>query len=326
MDDGGEKAKGSYVIITPARDEEDFAERTLSTVAAQTVLPALWVIVDDGSSDRTPEILEAWKSKLPYLRVVRREKRSARSVGPGVIDTFCTGLETVDLDRFEYVCKLDLDLELPTRYFEIMIDRMQADARLGTCSGKAYYPGPDAKLISEGVGDEMSVGAMKFYRTACFRQIGGFVRQVMWDGIDCHRARMLGWKAMSWDEDDIRVVHLRPMGSSHVGIWTGRKRHGFGQHFMGTSLAYMTASAIYRLPQRPVLIGALANWWGFVQSMLKGRNRLDDREFRRFLRQYQWSALVRGKRRAIERIEAGNAQRFQPNEQTRWSIAPGAGA
>ncbi len=316
--------KPAYVLITPARDEEDFAERTLSTVAAQTVPPALWVVVDDGSSDRTPEILETWRVRLPYLRIVRREKRASRSVGPGVIDTFYAGLETVDLDQYPFLCKLDL--ELPPRYFETMLERMARQPRLGTCSGKAYYPAPDGTLISEGVGDEMSVGAMKFYRTTCFRQIGGFVRQVMWDGIDCHRARMLGWTARSWDEPEIHVTHLRPMGSSHVGIWTGRKRHGFGQHFMGTSLAYMTASAIYRLPQRPVVVGALANWWGFVQSMLRGNERLEDPEFRTFLRRYQWSALLRGKQAAINRIEAEYADRFKPERPTRWSDKLGAAA
>jgi len=315
-----------YVVITPARDEEDFAERTLRSMERQTRPPDLWVVVDDGSSDRTPAILEAWKERLPYLRVVRREKRQERSVGPGVIDTFYAGLETVDIDGFTYLCKLDLDLDLPPRYFETMIERMERDERLGTCSGKAYYPGPDGDLISEGVGDEMSVGAMKFYRTSCFQQIGGFVRQVMWDGIDCHRARMLGWRAQSWDEEQIRVVHLRPMVWSHIGIWTGRKRHGFGQHFMGTGLAYMSASAISRLGQRPVVVGAIANWWGFVQSMLRREKRLDDPEFRVFLRRYQWSALLRGKRRAFERIERDRAGRFHPQDSTRWSAQMGAAA
>ncbi len=318
--------QGDYVVITPARDEEQFAERTLASMERQTVPPALWVVVDDGSSDRTPEILRQWQERLPYLRVVRREKRKTRSVGPGVIDAFYAGLETIELDRYEFLCKLDLDLDIPPRYFETMIDRMRQDPRLGTCSGKAYYPAPSGELISEGVGDEMSVGAMKFYRTACFRQIGGFVREVMWDGIDCHRARMLGWKARSWDDPDIRVTHLRPMGSSQTSIWAGRKRHGYGQYFMGTSLLYMTASTIYRLPHPPVVLGALASWWGFVESSLRGRPRLDDPEFRSFLRDYQRRALRHGKRRTVEAIEQERAHLFNPGETTRWSEQLGAAA
>jgi poly-beta-1,6-N-acetyl-D-glucosamine synthase len=93
----------------------------------------------------------------------------------------------------------------------------------------------------------MSVGMTKFYRVACFKEIGGFLRQVLWDGIDCHRARMLGWIAESVDLEPIRFVHLRPQGASHKGIWTGRLRVGFGQYFMGTSPLYYLAVVIYRL-------------------------------------------------------------------------------
>ena len=92
----------------------------------------------------------------------------------------------------------------------------------------------------------------KFYRTACFQQIGGFVRQVMWDGIDNHRCRMLGWKACSGTSPTSASYHLRPMGSSHKGILTGRKRHGFGQYFMGTGPIYMTASAVGAWRSRPM--------------------------------------------------------------------------
>ncbi|MEO0770772.1 MAG: glycosyl transferase family 2, partial [Cyanobacteria bacterium J06649_4] len=82
----------------------------------------------------------------------------------------------------------------------------------------------------ERCGDETSVGRNKFYRRACFEAIGGFVRQVMWDGIDCHRCRMEGWIACSWDEPALRFVHLRPMGSSQKNIFTGSTRHGSGQY------------------------------------------------------------------------------------------------
>jgi poly-beta-1,6-N-acetyl-D-glucosamine synthase len=299
-----------YVIVSPVRDEAEFARRTLDCVTGQTVPPALWVIVDDGSTDGTSEILAEYAARFPYIRILSRANRGRRSVGPGVIEAFYEGLNSVEnLERFTYLCKLDLDLDLPARYFEILIERMEAEPRLGTCSGKAYFPGPSnvrkdwqGELISEHCGDEMSVGMTKFYRVECFQNIGGFVRQVMWDGIDCHRCRMLGWLAMSWDEPALRFIHLRPMGSSHKGIVTGRLRHGFGQYFMGTSLAYMTVSALFRATKSPYVVGGAAMWWGFVESMLKGEKRFDDPAFRRFLRDYQWSSLLRGKAKATERL------------------------
>lgn len=276
-------------------------ERTLESVTKQTEPPALWVIVDDGSTDATPDILRDWSSRFDYIKVVTREDRGARKVGPGVIEAFYAGYETIEPQAFDYVCKFDLDLDLPARYFEVLMDRMEAEPRLGTCSGKAYFE-KDGKLVSEKCGDENSVGMTKFYRVSCFEQVGGFVREVMWDGIDGHRCRMFGWIAASWDEDDLRFIHLRAMGSSHKGIWTGRMRHGFGQWFMGTSLAYMTASALFRMTRPPVVVGGLAMWCGYVRSMFKRLPRYGDATFRKFLRRYQWRCLLKGKAAATAQL------------------------
>jgi biofilm PGA synthesis N-glycosyltransferase PgaC len=308
-----------YVLVSPVRDEAEFARRTLDSVTQQSVPPALWVIVDDGSTDGTSEILADYARRFPYIRVHRRQNRGVRSVGPGVIEAFYDGYDTIqDLSSFAYLCKLDLDLDMPPRYFEILIERMEAEPRLGTYSGKPYFPGPGnaakdwaGELIAENCGDEMSVGMTKFYRVECFQEIGGFVRQVMWDGIDCHRCRMLGWLAASGDDPELRFIHLRPMGSSHKGIITGRKRHGFGQYFMGTSLPYMTASALFRATRPPLLVGGAAMWWGYVESLLEGKERFGDEEFRRFLRAYQRDCLLLGKKRATLQLNARQAERWR---------------
>jgi len=110
------------------------------------VRPALWVIVDDGSSDATPAILADYAARYDFIRVVRREDRGRRSVGPGVIEAFYAGYDTIDPKQFDYLCKLDLDLDLPPRYFELLMERMEALPRLGTCSGKPYYTRPMASL------------------------------------------------------------------------------------------------------------------------------------------------------------------------------------
>jgi biofilm PGA synthesis N-glycosyltransferase PgaC len=302
------RVSSRIVIISPSRDEIRFARHTLESVTRQTVTPDLWVIVDDGSTDGTSELLAEWAERFAWIHVVRREDRGSRSVGPGVVDAFYAGWETVDADAFDYVCKLDLDLSLPETYFELLVARMEADPRLGSCSGKPYFLGPRGDLISEACGDETSVGMSKFYRVSCFREVGGFVRQVMWDGIDCHRCRMLGWKAQSWDEPELRFVHLRPMGSSQQGVLVGRQRHGYGQYFMGTGLIYMTASALFRMTRLPYVVGGAAMWLGYVKSMLARRPRYEDIEFRRYLRRYQWACLLKGKRRATLGLHASLPQ------------------
>jgi poly-beta-1,6-N-acetyl-D-glucosamine synthase len=298
-----------YLLISPCRDEAQYLRRTLDSVAAQSVQPAAWVIVDDGSTDKTPAILEEYAQRLPYLRVVRRTDRGRREVGPGVIAAFYAGLKTVRLEDFDYLCKLDMDLDLPARYFELLMQRMESDPRIGTTSGKPWFVHPQSgALAPEICGDEMSVGMTKFYRVDCFREIGGFVRQVMWDGIDCHRARMLGWIAESVDDEPLRFVHLRPQGASQKGIWTGRLRKGFGQYFMGTSPLYYLAVVVYHLPAYPMFIGSVAMLWGYFRSWLRRLPRYDDLEFRRFLRSYQHACLRMGKRAATARINAERAQ------------------
>lgn len=298
-----------YCLISPVRNEERYVRRTLDSVLAQTVQPALWVIVDDGSSDGTPQILADYSGKVSFIRVITRSDRGFRKVGGGVIEAFDEGYATITPGNFDYVCKLDMDLDLPAGYFEGLMARMEADPRIGTCSGKAYFPGPDnaqgrfdGALISEQCGDETSLGMTKFYRRTCFEDIGGFVSEVMWDGIDCHTCRMKGWLACSWDDPDLRFIHLRPMGSSDKGVFTGRRRHGFGQYFMGTSVPYIVASAAFRALQKPYLIGGLGILSGYFGSMLKRKPRYPDPDFRRYLARYQRMALMEGKRSAIARL------------------------
>ena len=309
-----------YLLVSPCRDEAQYLRRTLDSVAAQSVAPTLWVVVDDGSTDETPAILKEYAPRLPYLRVVRRTDRGRRQVGPGVIEAFYAGLETVRLEDFDYLCKLDMDLVLPVRYFELLMQRMESDPRVGTTSGKPWFVHPQrGALVPEVCGDEMSAGMTKFYRVACFKEIGGFVRQVMWDGIDCHRARMLGWIAESVDLEPIRFIHLRPQGTSQKGIWAGRLRAGFGQYFMGTSPLYYLAVALYRLPTHPALIGSVAMLWGYLRSWFKGLPRYEDLEFRRFLRSYQHACLRMGKRAATARIDAERAHLWHANHSARAS-------
>ena len=232
-----------YCLITPCRNEARYARRTLDSVVRQSERPARWVIVDDGSQDETPSILAEYAARFPWIQVLRRPDRGARKLGGGVIDAFYAGYEAIDPSEFQYLCKLDLDLELPPRYFEVLIDRMEADPRIGTCSGKPYFfpPGqPDdlvelplsdaSRLVSEKIADEHSVGASKFYRLTCFRQIGGFVREVMWDGIDGHRCRQLGWTAASWDDpqelvDGTGPPRVRPvLHGNHADVDAGERR------------------------------------------------------------------------------------------------------
>jgi glycosyltransferase involved in cell wall biosynthesis len=309
------QSKGRLLAISPCRNEAKYLYESIPSVLEQTLLPAKWVIVDDGSSDKTPAILEEFKAQNPLISVIHKSDRGARHVGGGVVETFCLGLNSVNWREYDYICKLDLDLKLPKKYFEILIGRMDATPRLGTCSGKAYFYNSKRKLTSEKCGDEMSQGMTKLYRTKCFEEIGGFVPQVMWDGIDCHRCRMLGWIAASWDEPDLNFIHLRPMGSSEKGILTGRMRHGYGQYFMGTGLLYMMISSLYRMARPPYILGGLAILAGYLKALFQQKPRYEDPEFRQFLKTYQWDCLIKGKKRATEELEKRQEKLWMQNHE-----------
>ncbi|HWB53873.1 MAG TPA: glycosyltransferase, partial [Tepidisphaeraceae bacterium] len=143
----------TYCLISPCRDEAEYARRTLDSVCNQTVKPALWLIVDDGSTDATPQILAEYAAKYPFIQILRRQDRGKRAVGPGVIDAFYAGYNSIDIKKFDFLCKLDLDLDLPAVYFQRLIERMQANPRIGTCSGKPYFYDKHGQLVSEAISD-----------------------------------------------------------------------------------------------------------------------------------------------------------------------------
>jgi len=284
------------VIISPVRDEERTLERTIYCMERQTHPPVRWVVVDDGSSDGTPDILASAQERIPWLRVVQRPDRGFRKLGGGVIDAFWDGLDTVDID-YDYVAKMDVDLEFSDRYLEKIFGYFDADPNLAAASGKVFRP-EGGGFVEEFLIDEMVAGQFKLYRRACFEKIGGFVREIMWDGIDFHKSRMSGYRTRSIDDDELRIIHLRLMGSSDRGIYEGRLRWGRGQYFMGTSLPYIVASGIFRMREKPYVVGGGLIVAGYLEAALKRHRRFDDPDFRRGLREWQWERLrgvARGK-------------------------------
>ena len=294
-----------YLLVTPCRNEEEHLEATLHSVLSQTAPCTEWIVVDDGSSDATPEILAKAAAADPRIRVLRREDRGRRKVGSGVIDAFNAGLAEADLSRFDYLCKLDADLELPPTYFERVMDEMERNPRLGNFSGKTWIQYPDGTLKSERQGDENAIGAAKFYRVACFREIGGFVPRAGWDGIDGHMCRLKGWLARSSDDEAFRILHRRLMGSSEVGIWYGRKRWGRLKWYMGSAPYYVAAVALFRMTERPFVVGGLGIAWGYLGAMVRRDPRFGDREFRQYLRRFERVALLKGKKAAMNAFEPG---------------------
>ena len=300
-----------YLLITPCRDEADVIQNTIDTIAEQTILPTKWIIVDDGSTDGTPAILSAASEKYPYIEIVKRQDRGKRAVGPGVVDAFNAGLETVDLSDFDFLCKLDGDLRLPQRYFEIVMGKFEQDPYLGSYSGKLYFL-HNGELRNEHVGDDNAIGPAKFFRVACFQDIGGFVPEVGWDGIDGHMCRMKGWITFAEDDPDIRITHLHMMGSTQKSLWTGRLRWGKGKYYMGSALYFILAVALYRMFTKPYIVGGVGIFVGYMRAKLVGEPRMQSKDYLRFIQRYELSRLFLGKRRTMQRYHDMIRQNFRP--------------
>ena len=243
------------VVVSPCRDEARTLQRTIACMEAQTRPPARWIVVDDGSTDTTPQILADAQKRIQWLRVVKRADRGFRKVGGGVIDAFYDGLASADVD-YDFVAKMDVDLEFSPRYLEHILAHFARDPKLAAASGKVFRPEGDG-LVEEFMIDEMVAGQFKLYRRDAFERIGGFVREVMWDGIDFHRARMEGYRTASLPDPELRIIHLRLMGSSDRSVYRGRLRWGKGQWFMGSSFPYVAASGLFRMREKPYVVGGL---------------------------------------------------------------------
>jgi glycosyltransferase involved in cell wall biosynthesis len=279
-----------YVLIMPVRDEANYLQQTLDAIAAQTVLPAKLIIVDDGSTDATSDIAERAAAKHSWIEVIHRADRGIRSVGPGVIEAFYAGYQSLGDFEYEFLCKVDGDITFGKRYFEILLQRFWQSPKLGAASGKVYLLVGD-RLVPERMIDEQVIGAVKFYRRSCFEAIGGFVCAVMWDVIDGHRARMVGWEAWSFLDPELRIIHHRLMGSSHKSVIHGRLRWGYGNYFMGSHPLYVIASGVYRMAERPFIIGGICIILGYLLAFLRQSPQYNDPAFREHLHTWQLRRL-----------------------------------
>ncbi|MCP5055843.1 MAG: glycosyltransferase family 2 protein [bacterium] len=277
------------LAVSPVRNEAHTLERTIASMVAQTRRPMRWIIIDDGSTDRTAEIARAAAEEHEWIQLVRRADRGFRKLGDGVIEAFDEGVAAVD-ESWEYVAKIDADIEFPPDYLAVLMEYFGDDRKLGAASGKVFLATEDGEVENFMI-DEMVAGQFKVYRREAFEAIGGFVREVMWDGIDFHRARMEGWKTRSIADPRLHITELRPMGASDRSIFRGRMRWGRGQWFMGSWMPYVVASGLFRMRERPYVIGGLLIVVGYFWAALRGDRRYDDMRFRQGLHRWQKERL-----------------------------------
>lgn len=282
---------GSYIVVTPARNEQDHLAGTIQSMARQTVLPKVWAIVNDGSTDRTGEIIDAAARDYSWISAVHRNDRGFRQQGAGVVEAFYDGLARVQSEPWEFLVKLDADLSFEPDYFERCLRKFVESPRLGIGGGLICQQVAN-RLVCESGGDPAFHvrGATKIYRRACWEVVGGLMSAPGWDAIDELKANMLGWETRSFK--DIPLQHQRYTGTAD-GTWNNYVKFGFANYVTGYHPLFMALKCLKRIFERPYLVGAVALAWGFVKGYLTNAPRVEDRKLIKYVRRQQMNRLLR---------------------------------
>lgn len=275
----------NYVVITPVRDEAEYIAGTVESMAGQTILPQKWIIVDDGSSDRTPEILDCASAKYPWISVIHRPNRGFRKSGGGVIEAFYDGYPCADGLRWDFLVKLDGDLSFASDYFEKCFSHFCADGGLGIAGGMICSP-ENGSLVEDAPGDPPFHvrGATKIYVRACWEEISPLVKAPGWDTIDEVKANMLGWTTRTFR--DLKLIQHKATGAGD-GNWQNWLKNGLANYVTGYHPAFMVAKCAKRAWRSPLSLEWIALWTGFCSGYLRAVPRVDDAGLIRYLRQQQ---------------------------------------
>jgi glycosyltransferase involved in cell wall biosynthesis len=287
---GTEMTHDAYVIISPVRNEAAHLSHTIDSVVSQTLPPRLWVLVDDGSTDATPSLIESAAKQHSWIRGIHRPDRGFRQAGGGVIQTFYDGYESLGQTAWDYIVKLDGDLSFEPTFFAQCLQHFGQDARLGIGGGTICHD-VGGTLIQESCGDPPFHvrGATKIYRRACWDGIGGLLKAPGWDTLDEVKANMLGWKTYTFPE--LKLNHHRYAGDAD-GAWKNWVKNGRANYITGYHPLFMLCKFFSRLPEKPCGIAALALLWGFLSGYAKRIPRVNDPDLIRYLRDQQIRRLT----------------------------------
>jgi glycosyltransferase involved in cell wall biosynthesis len=258
-------------------------------MVAQTVLPERWVIVDDGSTDRTAEIVESCARRHPWIELVRRPQRLDRSFA-GKVCAFNAGLERVKSLQFEVIGNLDADLSFDPDYLAFLMRRFSEDPKLGVAGTPFLEDGYDSARDSF-EGENHVAGGCQLFRRQCFQEIGGYVPNHAGgiDWIAVTTARMKGWKTRSFL--DKRFHHYRTLGTAGRSPLQALFSYGEKDYYLGGSPVWQLCRVGYRMTQQPVLTGGLALLFGYCWAAIRRMKRPVSHELIRFHRAEQMKKL-----------------------------------
>lgn len=283
----------SYIVVSPVYNEENYIEATIQGVLAQTVQPATWIIVDDGSTDQTATIVQQYASEHAWIRYHYRAKITGQSYYGSNVAAIAEGVSLLRDEDYRYLAVLDGDISLPPMYYETLLTRMEIEPKLGITSG-VYMDRIDENTFRKVLNDRRSTPkAIMIFRRQCFEQIGGFLplKYGYEDTCACYMARMKGWK--TWSFPDVMVIHNKPVGTGHAkSLLQIRFRLGIGEYFCGSHPAFALLKSLRRcIKEKPLLTGGLARLAGYLYGgMMKEKRQVPD-DLIQYIREEQISRI-----------------------------------
>jgi glycosyltransferase involved in cell wall biosynthesis len=280
----------SYVLITAARDEELHIPDTIRSVAAQTIKPKKWIIISDGSTDRTDDIIKHYSKHYDFIFYLRKERVEQRNGFASKVYALQCGHEMIKGGEYHFIGHLDADVSFEESYFECLLRKFKEDRRLGICGGFIYEKN-DGEFKSRASNRTYSVaGAVQLFRRECYEEIGG-LKPLEVGGEDWYleiMARMKGWKVESFA--DMKVFHHK---KSHQvrGVFKEALRQGKMDYMLGSHPLFEVAKSLRRFKERPFPIHPLLRMAGFGWAYLSRERRPVSMEIVAYLRKDQLERL-----------------------------------
>ena len=278
----------TYVLITPARNEEAYIEQTIKSVIGQTLLPLKWVIVSDGSTDSTDEIVRKYLLDYPWIELIRMPEHRDRNFAAKVA-CFNAGYERLKRSQYDIIGNLDADITFEGNYFEYLLEKFSVSPNLGV-AGTPFVEGT-FKYDYRFVNIAHVSGACQLFRRECFEDIGGY-KPIKGGGIDwvaVTTARMRGWETRTFT--DKTCTHLRKMGTGSNRLLMARFQDGKKDFYLGGHPLWELFRCIYQLKTKPYVLSGIALFCGYIWSFLTGVKRTIPQELIDFRRKEQMHRL-----------------------------------
>ena len=280
-----------YILITSAHNEAGLIENTIKSILDQQVKPVEWIIVDDGSSDNTSEIVTKFAASNSFIKLINKKPDPQRDFSSKV-NAIHLAVSKITIKEYDYLGILDADITFSSSYYASVMSKFEKDKKLGIVGG-LIYDIVNGKTIPLYLHPNITRGAVQFFKRECFEEIGGLL-PLKYGGEDsaaCFSARLKGWEVKNFE--DLIGYHHRLAGTADRSIYKARFREGFVEYHLGYHPLFEFVKCISRFKEQPVIAASIVRFIGFWWANLKSEKRLIPKDLINYIRQEQLSRIFK---------------------------------